>query len=131
MGYILINNHAYIKLYYHLVWSTKNRTLIIKDEFKNDLYNYIGKIIVAKGFHLIAIGGVQDHIHLLIQTSPTKNISDIVCKIKSNSSRFVKENFLSSFAWQEGYAAFTIDETSILRIKNYIENQEEHHKLSD
>ncbi len=124
------SNHVYSKLYYHIVWKTKNKEPNIKNEFKKDLYLYIGQIIKTKGWHLIAIGGIENHVHILIQMQPQNTISDLVCKIKSNSSRFIKLNFDSKFAWQEGYGVLTVDRHSVKRIKNYILNQEEHHKIN-
>ncbi len=122
------NNHVFSKLYYHVIWKTKNMEPYIKFELKNELYNYISKIIINKGWHLLAIGGVEDHIHILVQMEPNSTVSDLVCKIKSNSSKFIRENFLSNFSWQQGYGVFTVDRHSLQKMKKYILNQEEHHK---
>ncbi|KKP24855.1 MAG: Transposase [candidate division TM6 bacterium GW2011_GWF2_28_16] len=122
-------NHVYSKLYYHVIWKTKNKQPIIMPEFKDDLYHYIGQIVKTKGWHLIAIGGIHDHIHILVQMEPQNTISDLVCKIKSNSSRLIKTQFMADFAWQEGYGVFSVDRHSIKRIKNYILNQEQHHNV--
>ena len=71
---------------------------------------------------------MADHIHLLIQTKPTEKISEVVCRIKSNSSKFICENLVKDFAWQKGYGVFTVDTTSLLRIQKYIKNQVVHHE---
>jgi putative transposase len=120
-------HHVYSSIYYHLVWGTKNCEAFIKSEFKEKLYKYIGRAISENGWHLLSVGGTADHIHILIQITPKDNISDIVCKIKSSSSKFVRKNFCNCFAWQGGYSVFTVDTTSLPRLKSYIAKQEEHH----
>lgn len=85
------NNNVYSKLYYHLIWSTKNRTPILTKEIRPDVYKYIGRTITMKDWHLIAIGGIEDHIHILIQKRPSKEISYVVSSLKSSSSRFIKK----------------------------------------
>ena len=122
-----MTNHSYSKIYYHLIWSTQDRKPYIEQRFRKRLYAYIGRIVLHKGWVLLAIGGIDDHIHILIQTTSRDYIPDIVCKIKSNSSRFVRKYFLSEFCWQEGYSVFTVDMVSLERIKNYILKQEQHH----
>jgi len=122
-----MSNHSYTSMFYHLVWSTKDREFYIKPEFKKSLYSYIGKVISDNGWHLLAIGGISDHIHILLQKNPKDSISETVCRIKANSSRFMRKNFITEFAWQGGYSAFTVDIKSLGRIKNYILNQEKHH----
>ena len=96
-------------------------------DFKNNLYKYIGKITSLKNWHLLAIGGIANHIHILIQKAPRHTISEVVCRIKSNSSKFMREYFITEFAWQNGYSAFTVDAYSLPRIKKYISNQKQHH----
>jgi len=82
--------HSYSSIYFHLVWSTKNKRPYIKSEFKKDLYSFIGKTIIMKGWHPIAINGIEDHIHILIQLFPNCKILDVIANIKASSS----------FAWQ-------------------------------
>ena len=122
-----MDNHSFSSMFYHLVWTTKNREPYIQKEFKEKLYKYIGMIILRKDWHLLAVGGVQDHIHILLQKNIKTHVSQVVSCIKSNSSKFIKENFNEEFAWQNGYGVFTVDVTSIKRLKKYILNQEKHH----
>ena len=124
-----MNCHVYSKLVYHIVWSTKNREPHIKREFKEQLYNYISETARRKNWNILAIGGISDHVHMLIQKDPKVAVWEVVCKLKSNSSRFLRENFLKDFSWQEGYSAFTIDRFTVSRIKNYILKQEFRRKL--
>lgn len=123
------HNHVYAKLYYHIIWKTKNLDPLILPKFKDNLYKYIAQIIKNKGWHLMAIGGTQNHVHILVQINPKDTIPDVVCKIKSNSSRFIKETFMMEFVWQKGYGVFTVDRRSIKLITNYILKQEEHHRI--
>ena len=96
---------------------------------KAQLYTYIGGIIRAQKGLLIEIGGIEDHIHLLVGISPTKPISDAIREIKANSSKWVNELFELSerFEWQKGYGAFTVSYSHQQLVKNYIQNQKEHH----
>ena len=123
-----MSNHSYSKLFYHLVWSTQDRSPLIIKEFRRDLFDYIGKMILKKDLHPIAIGGVEDHVHILLQKKPKFLISEVVCYLKANPSRFMRVKFNPDFAWQGGYSAFTVDRFSLEKIKNYILKQEEHHK---
>ncbi|MFA5074678.1 MAG: IS200/IS605 family transposase [Candidatus Babeliales bacterium] len=120
-------SHVHSCLYYHFVWTTKNRLPFIKKDIKIILYNFIGSLIESRNWHLLAIGGSIDHIHILIKKSSKYEISDVACKIKSYSSKFIREKFNENFSWQKGYAVFTIDKFSLKKIKNYINNQEIRH----
>jgi putative transposase len=77
-----------------------------------------------------AIGGVSDHLHLLIALSPKMNLSKVVCDLKANSSKWLHETGVP-FAWQEGYGAFSVSPSRIADVQRYIRNQAEHHKKRD
>ncbi len=124
----LWSGQVYSSIYYHLVWGTKNRESYILKQFKKKLYSYIGGVISSKGWFLIACGGTCNHIHLLIRKKPTDAIPDVVCCIKTNSSKYMKENFIKDFSWQKGYSVFTVDTQSLSRLKDYISKQESHHR---
>ena len=126
-----MSSPVYSCVYCHFVWSTKNRESFITSEIKPSLYNFIGSVMTRRKWQLIAIGGVEDHIHILMKKNSRDHESDIVCRIKSNSSRFIRENFNPNFAWQTGYAVFSVDKPSLKRTKNYINNQEDHHNKVD
>ena len=123
-----MSNHAYVNAFYHFVWSTKDRAKTITPSIQKELYDYIGGITKIKNWHLLEIGGTQDHIHILLQ-KPNKQtlLSNVVRCIKSNSSKYIRDTFMIPFSWQKGYGAFSTDITSIPRIKKYIANQENHH----
>lgn len=121
---------TFTKLNYHIVFATKRRSPLITAELQTRLYEYLGGIIRAKGGHLVEVGGVADHIHLLAHLSPKFAISDVIRDIKGSSSAWVNAEKLSEqhFEWQKGYGAFTVSYTNSGSVQNYIRNQEEHHR---
>jgi REP element-mobilizing transposase RayT len=111
---------TFTSLSYHVVFSTKYRKELIEEAFKEDLYSYIGGIIRGENGHLIEICGTSDHIHILAGFNPSIAVSDMVKRIKGNSSKWLNEEKTTRFRWQPGYGAFTVS--------HYIATQEEHHK---
>jgi len=83
------------------------------------------------GMHGLAIGGMDDHVHALITTPPVITIAKSVQVLKANSSRWMRENRLRRFQWQEGYGAFSVSRSLIPQIMKYIRNQKEHHRRRD
>jgi putative transposase len=83
-----------------------------------------------KEYHLDFVNGMPDHVHLLISPKPTFALSDIVRNIKTNSYYWLKESGLvdDSFGWQDGYGAFSVSPSMLPQVRNYIKNQEKHHK---
>jgi REP element-mobilizing transposase RayT len=95
-------------LLFHIVFSTKDRIALIDDTLQEDLYKYIGGIVRGQKGILIEIGGMSDHIHLLVRLKPTHCIADFVREVKSGSSKWVNEEKwkLRKFGWQDGYGRF-------------------------
>jgi putative transposase len=118
------------KLYVHIVFHTKNAYVLIRNDDKARLYAYIGSIIKDNGSIPISINGSKDHIHILCVMSKNINLALLTEEIKRHSSRWIKtlDTFYSKFAWQGGYAGFSVSPSLIDKTKKYIENQEEHHK---
>lgn len=114
----------------HVIFSTKNREPLIKAEIEADLHKYIAKICMENDCQLFQIGGVADHIHLLISLSRTITISKLISEIKANSSRWIKRNVpqYNNFSWQNGYGAFSVSYTHFDAVCNYIAGQKEHHQ---
>src|ERR1051325_8223658 len=103
---------TYTNLLYHIVFSTKERRQLIKPAIEERLYKYIGGIIRGLGGIELEIGGVDDHIHILAKFKPTIALSDAVRDIKANSSKWLNEKSkIYKFAWQDGFAAFTVSES--------------------
>lgn len=121
---------TFTNLTYHIVFSTKYRLPCIRVELQKRLYDYIGGIIRALGGHLLEIGGVEDHVHLLTTLPPTKAVSDSIREIKTNSSKWVNEipSSQDRFEWQRGYGAFSVSYSQIEFVRHYIQNQHEHHR---
>ena len=124
---------TFTKLVYHIVFSTKYRLPLIDTEFQKKFYEYIGGIIRSQNGLLIENGGVEDHIHLLVNLSPIKAISDSIREIKTNSSKWRNElpMQMGRFEWQKGYGAFTVSYSQIESVRHYIKNQHEHHKTKN
>ncbi len=118
-----------VSLNVHLVFSTKNREPFIDAELVPHLYGYVGGIVRNTKSVLLAIGGIEDHIHLLVSLGRQICMSDLVRDLKSNS-RLGHETFpeRAKFAWQSGYGAFSVSKSIIGKVKGYIAIQKEHHK---
>jgi putative transposase len=121
---------SYTNLIYHIVFSTKDRLPLITNEREQRLYEYIGGIIRGLGGILLSINGVEDHVHLLVKLRPDRAVADILRELKSNSSGWMHSVFpdLPNFSWQNGYGAFTVSESQIEKVANYIARQKSHHR---
>lgn len=114
----------------HVVFSTKRRGRIITDEVKEQLYPYLGGIIKGEGGIPMSIGGTSDHVHILVKSPPTITLSNLMQKVKGNSSRWLSEQawFQGAFSWQRGYAAFSVSQSMAEKVSAYIRRQESHHR---
>ena len=121
--------NSYTKLLYHIVCGTKDRRPLINDQWRGELDRYIGGLVREKGGELLEIGGMPDHIHLAIRARPDVSLSDLMCFIKANSSRWIHERgFSPGFGWQDGYAAFSVSPSQMPAVIDYIRAQPEHHR---
>ncbi|MEO9885360.1 MAG: IS200/IS605 family transposase [Balneola sp.] len=114
----------------HIVWSTKLRKPLLFRSFRFDLFNYLKKYSVENDILLDVINGVEDHVHLLIRLKTTQKISEVLNLLKGTSSRWINlnANLKDTFQWQNGYGVFSVSEKDIPKVRNYIYNQEKHHK---
>jgi REP element-mobilizing transposase RayT len=121
--------NTYSQLYIHLVFAVKFRGCFIASSWQQDLYAYIIGIIEKRNHKVYAIGGMRDHIHILVSMSPTQSISDLVQETKRASTLWIKEHHLvdGNFAWQEGFGAFSYGKSQVGAVVNYIRNQKQHH----
>ena len=119
---------TYLSLHYHLVFSTKHRQPFIESVWRSRLFEYMGGTISGLGGFSEGIGGVADHVHLLVGLKATHCLADFMRELKKASSIWVHEKIdLESFGWQDGYAAFTVSATALTAVKSYIDRQEAHH----
>jgi len=125
--------HTYSSILLHVVFSTKERRPLIRDSFQERLYKYMAGIAKKEFGHAIQIGGVEDHIHGLIRLRTDVSVAEAMRKWKSLSSGWVNETIKSTdrFAWQTGYAAFSVSKSNSPTVQRYILNQREHHKKRD
>lgn len=119
-----------VKNYMHIVFSTKNRQPFIKEEIQDELYAYIGGICRNLECHTQAIGGVEDHIHILCNLSRKIALMKLLEEVKSHSSKWIKTKGVEyeNFYWQRGYGGFSVNPSQIDIVIKYIQNQKEHHK---
>jgi putative transposase len=119
--------HTYSQNIVHVVFSTKDRRKLISKEFQPRMWAYAAGICKTHGILAHAIGGTGDHVHLLIQIPPSLALASAVNTIKTNTSRWANEEEVK-FAWQQGYAAFSVSASNVLAVETYIRSQEAHHK---
>ena len=119
--------HSYSQNIVHIIFSTKNRRKIIPKEFQPTLWAYIAGVCKNHEIHVEAIGGTNDHIHLLIRVPAAMSVAKAIRTIKSNSSKWMNDQG-RRFEWQEGYAAFSVSASLVARVARYIHTQEAHHK---
>ena len=122
--------NTYTQLYFHIVFAVKGRSNYISEQWKDELYKYISGIIANKDQKLMIVNGMPNHIHLLIGTKPNCNLSDLIRDIKANSSKWMNEKKFTNFhfEWQTGFGAFTVSQSVVPNVIEYIKNQEEHHR---
>ena len=119
---------SYTNLLYHIVYATKERAPLITNALRPRLHEYLGGTVRGLGGVAIEINGVADHVHILAKVRPTISISEFLSKLKSGSSGWAKRQTARRFAWQSRFAAFTVSESQVERVRRYIRNQEEHHR---
>jgi putative transposase len=120
---------THLSLHYHVVFSTKNRHPWIDVAWRDDLHAYLGGCVKTLDGVPEEIGGVGDHVHLLLGLKGTHSLAEVLREIKTASSRWIHEHVaLPAFRWQEGYGAFTVSRSNIAPVRNYIATQAEHHR---
>jgi REP element-mobilizing transposase RayT len=118
------------KVYVHLVFSTKNRESLLRESVHADLHAYLGGILRDLDSPAIEINSEPDHIHVLFVLSRTRALSDVVGQLKSGSSTWLKTKgaVFNAFHWQNGYGAFSVSQSSVEEVREYIRRQQDHHK---
>jgi putative transposase len=123
-------SHTFTNVLMHVVFSTHARAPSMADTIRSDLHSYLGGILRELRSIPIVIGGTEDHVHLMTKLPADLAIADCLRVLKANSSRWVKEKWPErcSFAWQAGYGAFSVSESSRANVIRYIQEQERHHR---
>jgi REP element-mobilizing transposase RayT len=120
---------THTSLHIHLVFSTKERLPLIDAGWRPDLHAFLGGCLKRLDAFPQEIGGIADHVHLLVGIKPVHAIADLVREAKRVSSEWIKdEHRVTRFAWQEGYGAFSVSKSSVPSIREYIRQQEKHHR---
>ena len=122
--------NTYTSLHYHIVFSTKGRQRWLRPAIEQRVWAYLGGIARENKMRPIQIGGVEDHVHLLLGAPPTLAPSKIAQLIKGGSSSWIHGEFpqLRCFAWQDGYGAFAVSKSHLPQVVEYIGGQREHHR---
>ena len=118
-------SHAYSHNLLHCVFSTKERQNMIRKP--DELWHYVAALAHAKNIHVLAAGGTENHLHVLILLPQTIPLATAMREIKANSSRWLRETS-AKFQWQEGYGAFSVSQSQRQAVEDYIANQAEHHQ---
>jgi len=124
---------TYTKLYYHLVFSTKQRSGFITPAIEEELHRYLGGIVRGIDGTCLAVNGMPDHVHMLVILPPKIAVSDALREIKASSSKWAHDSRqnMPTFAWQDGYAAFTVSRSQLEVTTAYIRDQKTHHAQRD
>lgn len=121
--------NTYTQIYIHMIFAVHDRKSLITESYSENLYKYICGICQNKNHLIYAIGGTKDHIHILIGMHPAESVSKLVQIIKSQSSKWMNDNYYrGDFGWQSGFAAFSYSKSFVPLVKRYIDNQKEHHR---
>lgn len=121
---------SFVRIWVHCVWSTKNRAAFLNNNNKNIIINHIVENAKEKGIFIDSINGDKEHLHCLISLSPNEPISKTIQLIKGESSFWINKSNLvkTKFEWGDEYFAVSVSESSVQAIREYIRNQEDHHK---
>jgi putative transposase len=124
--------NTYTQIYIQAIFAVQDRISLIKAEWKDELYKYITGIVQNNKHKLLAINGVSNHIHIFFGYKPHQLIPDLLQDIKGSSSRWINERgfIKGKFRWQESYGAFSYSHSQLTDVIRYIENQEQHHRIT-
>ncbi len=124
--------HTYCSALFHIVFSTKERRRTIAPELQDRLWAYLGGIARENKMTALAVGGTEDHVHLLLSLPSSLTIAEAMRKIKGGSSRWLHEGCgLTGFEWQKGYGAFSVGCSQVDATVAYIAGQTEHRRKRD
>ena len=123
-------SHSFSKIWIHSIWSTKERAPLIEPSKENIIYDLMRKEFLDQGCLVQIINGMPDHVHSLFLLNLKKSVSDIIKQVKGSSSHEINgQNVIrQKFSWQTGFAAYSVSESSMEKVFQYIKNQKTHHR---
>ena len=123
-------SHSINKIWIHAIWATKDRIPLINDCIERNVYQFISEQFIELGCQVRIINGMPDHIHCLFLLNSQKSIAEVMKQIKGSSSHYINKNDMiaDKFSWQTGYAAYSISESGVEKVFQYIKNQKSHHQ---
>ena len=121
--------HSFNKIWIHAIWATKERQPLIQPKIEQNVYEYMRSQFLELNCQIKIINGMADHIHCLFLLNPQKSIAEVIKQIKGSSSHWINQQNLitDKFSWQTGYAAYSVSESVVVKVFEYIKNQKEHH----
>jgi putative transposase len=122
--------NTYTALYYHIVFSTKDRERWITIDIKREVWTFLAGLAAQHGMTALEVGGLDDHLHLVLAIPPTGIVSKVVQLLKGSSSRWIRQRFpeLAAFRWQDGYGAFTVSKLALPATVEYVRRQRAAHE---
>ncbi len=122
--------HSFNKIWIHAIFATKDRAHLISRNVETLVYNHLKEQLIDLDCPVRIINGMEDHLHLLFLLNPKKTIADVLKQLKGNTSHWMNEQDVihAKFSWQTGYAAFSVSESQLDKVHQYILNQKEHYK---
>ena len=123
--------HSYNRIWIHAIWATKKRMPLINFSVESTVYQFIAEQLREQGCSVRIINGMPDHIHCLFLLNRQKSIAEVIKQIKGSSSHYINHHNLigdAFFAWQTGYAAYSVSESIVVKVYEYIKNQKSHHR---
>ena len=125
-----MSDHPKVYLFVHAIWSVRQREPLLSKPVRRVLFAHIQKEGEEKGMRVLAVNGVEDHVHCLVQLLPSQNLSQVIKSIRALSAGWLNETKLlaAPFEWEENYVAISVSPSSLKQVTDYIAKQEEHHK---
>jgi REP-associated tyrosine transposase len=122
--------HSFNKIWVHSIWATKERQPLISNNAEKKIYDLLRQELIEMGCPVRIINGMSDHVHLLFLLNPQKSMAEVIKQVKGSSSHSINEQNLipGKFLWQTGYAAYSVSESQLEKVFQYIRNQKSHHK---
>jgi REP element-mobilizing transposase RayT len=123
-------SHSFNKIWIHAIWATKERLPLLHQKNEQKVYTFIAEQLRELGCPVRIINGMPDHIHCLFLLNKQKSIADVIKQIKGSSSHYINKNDIipDKFSWQTGYAAYSVSESVVEKVFQYIKTQKEHHQ---